>query len=154
MFDEIPVTDIDCVDNETILIVERDAGDVIVLVAGVLIIENLLDAILAVGVFVDEIPIVVPVGFVLALVRELSMMTVPFIEELETIGLITEDPVPGRPVAEVPVVTWSLVDEAEVVKGAPVEVRVAEPIFMEEMLVVVAVGGRSVGELERETPLA
>lgn len=105
--------DIDCVDNETILIVKRDAGDVIVLVAWVLVKENLPDAVLAVGVFVDEIPIVVPVGFVLALVRELSMMTVPFIEELETIGLLKE-----------------------------------------EMLVIVAVGGRSVGELERETPLA
>ena len=57
-------------------------------------------------------------------------------------------------------------------KSAPVEFRAAEPVFMaisldksvddtadeglleEEMLVVVAVGGRSVEELERETPLA
>ena len=105
MFDKIPVIDVDCVDKETILIVERDADDVMVPVAGVLVIEKLPDAIVAVGLFVDEMPIVVPGGFVLALVRELSMMTVPFIEELETMWLVTEDPVPGRPVTEAPVVT-------------------------------------------------
>ena len=100
------------------------------------------------------------------------MMTVPFIEELETIGLMIEDAGPRRPVAEVPVVTLSLVDEVAEVKGAPVEFLVAEPVVMaipldksvddtaedglfeKEMLIVVAVDGRSVEGLERETPLA
>ena len=48
MFDETPVIDVDFVDKETILIVERDAGDVIVPVAGVLVMEILPDPILAV----------------------------------------------------------------------------------------------------------
>ena len=93
--------DVDCVDKETILIVERDADEVMVPVAEVLVIEVLTDVILAAGILVEELPVVVPIGNVLVLVRELPLMRVPLSETLELIALTTEDPVPETPVVEV-----------------------------------------------------
>ena len=93
--------DVDCVDKETILIVERDADEVMVPVAEVLVIEVLTEVILAAGILVEELPVVVPIGNVLVLVRELPLMRVPLSETLELIALTTEDLVPETPVVEV-----------------------------------------------------
>ena len=172
VFDEIPVIDVDCVDKETILIVERDAGEVMVPVAEVPVIEMLAEIILAVGVLVKELPIVVPIGSVLAPVRELPMIRVPLIEALELGGLMTEDPLPEKPVVEMPVVTELLTNEVVVLKGVLVELLVAGPVAVailldtsvdgtadeepmkEETLVAIGEGERSVKELEMKMPLA
>ena len=172
MFDEIPVIDVDCVDKVTILIVERDAGEVMVPMAEVPVMEMLAEVMLAVGVLVKEISVVDPAGNVLVPVRELPMIRVPLIEALELGGLMTEDPMLEKPVVEMPIVTELLTNEVVVLKGVLVESLVAGPVAVailldksvdstadeepmeEETLVAVAVGERSVKELERKMPLA
>ena len=83
--------DVDCVDNEIMLIVERDAAEVIVPV-GVVLEE---------GLFEEEMLEAVPMGIVPMTVEAVSVrgyptMTVPLVEELVMVGVMTEGPLLER----------------------------------------------------------
>ena len=103
MFDVTPAIDVDCVDNETMLIVERDATEVIIPVG----------AALEEGVFKErerelgsEIPEVISMGIVPVPVEEVSvggflLRTVPLVEALAIVGVMIEGPLLERGVIEV-----------------------------------------------------
>lgn len=120
-----------------ILIVEKDAGEVIVPVA-----EGLAEETLVEGVLVEILLVVVPIGNVLVPVGGIAMMTVPLVGALGAVGLITEGPVPEKRLGEVAMVTESLVED--IVDEEPIKKR---------LLGAVAVDESSGEDLERRMPL-
>ncbi len=118
MFDVTPAIDVDCVDNETILIVERDAAEVIFPVGAVLE-EGLLEEEILEMVSVGIVPVpveAVPVG-------RFPMMTIPLVEALAIVGVMIEGPLLERRVSEV---LGTSVEEPVFVF---MEVTVEEPMF-------------------------
>ena len=106
MFDDTPIFDADCIDKDAILIVERDASKVIVPVAEVPVMEILAEEKFAAGVLAKDTSVVVPIKKVTVPVKELPLTTVPLVEVMGLIGLMTEDPVPDKPPGELVSCLW------------------------------------------------
>ena len=123
MFNVTPAIDVDCVDNETMLIVERDATEVIVPVGAVLE-EGLFEEETLAGEMLEVVPMgIVPVLVEAVLVGGFPMMTVPLVEALVMVGVMIEGPLLERRVSEV---LGMLVEEAVFVF---MEMTVEESMF-------------------------
>ena len=111
VFNVTPAIDVDCVDNETMLIVERDATEVMIPVGAEILAGEMLEVVLM-GI--------VPVLVKAVLVGGFPMTTVPLVEVLVVVGAIIEGPLLERRVSEV---LGVLVEEAFM------EMTVEESIF-------------------------
>lgn len=108
MSDVTPIIDVDCVDNETMLIVERDAAEVIV-PEGAVVGEGLFEAkVLAEGMLEVVSMGIVPVPVEVVPVGVCPMTMVPLVEALATVGATIEGPLLERRLSEV---LGRLVDE-------------------------------------------
>ena len=114
MFNVTPAIDVDCVDNETMLIVERDATEVMIPVGAEILAGEMLEVVLM-GI--------VPVLVEAVLVGGFPMTTVPLVEVLVMVGAMIEGPLLERRVSEV---LGVLVEEAVFVF---MEMTVEESIF-------------------------